>query len=143
MKNKSTARRRPARKTAPSRALALATGSQFVVWWLNEADYCGFQPQQEKNPLKLADYIWEEFCDRCGRPGRARLWVPDGIDIEKMDTAENDPRFEQYMDCGGIVIRAKDAPACALWGGRFTDLALNPLVFANNVLGLSADHEPS
>ncbi len=103
----------------------------FLVWWLNEADYFGFQPQQEKNPLKLPDYVWVEFCDRCGRPGRARLWVPDGIKVEKMDAEEGDPRFEQYMDAGGIVIRAKDAPTCALWGGRFTDMALNALDFTN------------
>ena len=115
-------------------ALDVPAGSQFLVWWLNEADYFGFQPQQEKNPLKLPDYVWVEFCDRCGRPGRARLWVPDGIKVEKMDAEEGDPRFEQYMDAGGIVIRAKDAPTCALWGGRFTDMALNALDFANKVI---------
>lgn len=118
-------------QSPPVAPLALATSSQFLVWWLTEADYRGFEPEPGPNPLKLADYIWEEFCDRSGRPGRARLWVPDGIKIEKMNAEEGDPRFEQYMDAGGIVIRAKDAPACALWGGRFTDLALNPLDFAN------------
>jgi len=112
-------------------ALDVSAGSQFLVWWLTCEDYCGYQPQQESNPLKIADYIWVEFCDRCGRPGRARLWVPDEIAVERMDADENDPRWRQYDNAGGIVIRAKDAPTCALWGGRFTDMALNALDFAN------------
>jgi len=123
-KTKSTPRATP-------RRCAVSTGSQFVVWWLTCEDYCGYQPQQESNPLKIADYIWVEFCDRCGRPGRARLWVPDEIAVERMDADENDPRWRQYDNAGGIVIRAGDAPACALWGGRFTDMALNTLDFAN------------
>lgn len=112
------------RKTQPRKPIQ---SPKYLVWWLTEHDYCGFQPRQEKNPLKLAEYIWEEFCSRSGRAGRARLWVPENIKIEKMTAAENDPRFAQYEDAGGIVIYAKDAPPCALWGGRFTDLALNPL----------------
>lgn len=114
--------------TKPRKSKAAAGSAKLLVWWLNEADYCGFQPSLENgNPLKVADYIWEEFCDRCGRPGRARLWVADRFKVQKMDAEESDPRFEPYMDCGGIVIDAADAPPCALWGGRFTDLALNPV----------------
>ena len=99
----------------------------LLVWWLAEADYCGFHPEQDKNPLKLADYIWEEFTSLCGRAGRGRLWVPNHIRIEKLDAAEDDPRWPEYIEAGGIVIERKDAPACALWGGRFTDFKLNPV----------------
>jgi hypothetical protein len=103
----------------------MKTPPKYLVWWLTEEDYCGFQPQAGKNPLKIADYIWGEFCDRCGRPGRGRLWVPENIKIEQMTVSENDSRWSDYIEAGGIVIEAKDSPACALWGGRFTTLALD------------------
>ena len=119
------------KQTPPPEGLASQSGSQIVVWWLTEDDYAGYCPRQESNPLKMADYIYTEFCSLYGRAGRARLWVPMEIKIDRMTADPDDPRFDNYIHAGGIVIYAKDAPECALWGGRFTDLALNVVNFAN------------
>ena len=102
---------------------------EYFVWWLTESDYCGFEPSQEANPLKIPDYAWEQFCNRHGRAGRARLWVAEHINLPsgRLPVSPNDSRFENYMTAGGIVIEAKDAQSCALWGGRITTLMLDPV----------------
>lgn len=105
----------------------------LAVWWLEEKDYHGFEPHQEQNPLKIPDYIWEQFCSRCGRAGRGRLWVPDHIEIDRLPVSNDDPNWPSYENAGGIVIEAKDAAACLLWGGRVTTLSLEE--FAANAQG--------
>lgn len=93
------------------------TPPKLAVWWLTEQDYHGFQPSHEEDPLAVPDYIWEAFCDRCGRPGRFRLWVPDEIELESLEIEGQDPRWaplKELMkgDAGGIVIYLKDVQAC-------------------------------
>jgi len=103
--------------------------SDLAVWWLSEKDYHGYEPHCGPNPLKVADYIWEQFCYRYGRPGRLRLWVPKHIDLDELPVRENDPRWDMLRgwDYGGIVIERKDAEPCKLWSGVVTDLELRKL----------------
>ena len=108
-------------------AVSGAPGSAWCVWWLTEADYCGFEPHQERNPLRIPDYAWQMFCDRYGRGGRFRLWVPPHCGVHSLDVGERDPRWkavEARGDAGGLVIEARHAEDCARWGGLITTLTL-------------------
>jgi hypothetical protein len=120
-------------ETSTPAELGAATGSQFLVWWLTEEDYCGFEPHQKRNPLRLPDYAWEQFCSRCGRAGRGRLWVPDHIKMDSLPVTEDDPRWTpELLKAGGIVIEARHADDCARWGGTITTLTLDRVDTANS-----------
>lgn len=109
-----------------------AAASQFLVWWLTEEDYHGFEPHQDRNPLRIPDCVWKEFRSRCGRPGRGRLWVPKHIKIDSLPVAADDPRWTpELLRAGGIIIEAQHADDCARWGGTITTLTLDPVDTAN------------
>ncbi len=107
-----------------------ASCSEFFVWWLTEDDYHGFDPHQGRNPLRIPDYAWAEFCSLAGRPGRGRLWVPAHIRVRVngLPVEENDPRWtSELLRAGGIVIEATHADDCVRWGGTITTLTLDPV----------------
>ena len=117
-------------KSIPPRELLVPI---YYVWWLTESDYCGFDPCQERNPLRIPDYAWEQFRFRYGRAGRGRLWVPDHIPVTSLPIAEDDPRWTDKLKmAGGIVIEAIHADDCARWGGTITTLTLDPVKFQDS-----------
>ncbi len=110
--------------------LQAVPGSELFVWWLMPSDYQGFEPHQERNPLLIPDYAWEQFCSLCGRAGRGRLWVPDHIKIDRLPIDADDDKWKDnpvFLASGGIVIEARHADDCARWGGLITTLTLDPV----------------
>jgi hypothetical protein len=105
---------------------------KLAIWWLTQADYRGFEPDQEQNPLCIPDYAWREFCSRSGRPGGFRIWASGEVDFDVLDIPRDDPRWAKLEkltggDAGGIAIYTDDAEACLRWGGVVTKLDLSPL----------------
>lgn len=102
--------------------------SQFLVWWLRQEDYHGYEPHKEQNPLKIPDYAWKEFKALCGRSGRGRIWIPDHIKLEALPVSEHDSRWTpELLQAGGIIIEEQHAKDCFAWGGKITTLTLDPI----------------
>jgi len=102
---------------------------EYLVWWLTQKDYVPYPEPHGCHPPTIPAYAWEQRRARYGRAGRGRLWVPEHIEVQCMPVEADDPRWAPLLDrdAGGIVIEAKDAEACARWGGTFTTLTLDPV----------------
>ena len=103
--------------------------NSLAIWWLSQAD-CEAIAVDEHAPEGelLPQYLKDEFNSRYGRPGRGRLWIPEGIDGFDVSWPEPETPIAKICgNCGGIVFWRKDMDALSILPGLVTDLFLNRL----------------
>ena len=110
--------------TAPEAREQADEQASYAIWWLS-------QEASELldliiGDLSLPDYIRKEADSRFGRPGRGRLWVARGIDLQEIAWDNTKPLAAGCYQCGGIVIRVEDVHHVACLPGFVTDTELNP-----------------
>lgn len=89
--------------------------SLIAVWWVNQAD-C-----EAIDEGRISEgYIREEYSSRLGRAGRGRLWVPDGIKVQKVEVPKT-VVYEGQDTHGGIVIFKADVEKVRPLGGILSD----------------------
>jgi hypothetical protein len=101
--------------------------NELAVWWLNQWDYeNGIELEDGKLDIfGLPEYLQDEVRSRQGRPGRGRLWVPDGIEIQDIPWPEKETPLTRHLGkCGGIVFWRRDLPIVKEFPGVVTDMDL-------------------
>ena len=98
----------------------------LLIWWTAQ-EHCIFKPFK-CNYTKLPDYVWQEYCNRVGRSGRGRLWVPKGLEVTDLDIEPEAEVWEDHRnlgECAGVVFKEEDVQVVQLCPGHITDLELN------------------
>lgn len=97
------------------------------MWWTSQADAesIGERGIRAKSYRGVPKYIRDEFGSRYGRPGRGRLWIPDGIPVSSVAWADERPTCRAASECGGIVFRAEDLAYVHQLPGFVTDCEMN------------------
>lgn len=97
--------------------------NNYAIWWVMDdcADLIG------ELPTNIPDYIRDHYCDRCGRPGRGRLWREPGYPRQTKSWPENELGERLAKHYGGIVIEMKDAHHVAPLPGYLTTMAVELL----------------
>jgi hypothetical protein len=93
----------------------------LAVWWVNQADCDKIDEGLIPEP-----YIRTEYESRLGRAGRGRLWVPEEIDLNKVEVPKT-VVYENGDTHGGIVIFKADVEKVRGLGGILSDCDGNVL----------------
>lgn len=104
---------------------------KLFIWWTNQADA---EAASEKKD-QLPEYIKEQLSSRMGRPGRGRLWIPDGeifTEINKNGIEWVKTRCEPYCaEAGGIVFTGDNLKDVIYMPGIVTNTSMEQFFVGN------------